>query len=298
MINATPELLVNTHDGCGENPIYDEKRNLFYWCDIPDAEIYEWNPQTKTHRLIYKGKEECGAFTLQEDGKLLMLLTGNAGILDPETGKLTLFRAKINSKTGRFNDCIAKPDGTLFSGTVDWKHQIHGALFDIDAHLKSIKICDGTACSNGMAYTPDMKGLYWTDSTSKIVFLFDFDEKTGLSNRREWLRTPDVTPDGLTIDLDGNLWIAFYDGGFIRHYSSKGELIQQVDIPSKNVTSCIFGGENYDELYITTAGGKVGDESTTGGLFRLKCEVGGKPEFRTTIGLKESLPTNSLLPWG
>jgi sugar lactone lactonase YvrE len=286
MITATPELLVNTHDGCGENPLYDEKRGLFYWCDIPDAEFYEWNPKTRTHRLIYKGTEECGAFTLQEDGKFLMLLTGNAGILDPVTGVFTPLAAEITSNTGRFNDCIAKPDGGVISGTADWVTKIRGALFDMDVNLKATKICEGTACSNGLGFTPKLDGVYWSDSTAKTVYYFDYDQQTGLSNRKAWLVTPDFTPDGLTVDLNGNLWIAFYDGGFIRHYSSEGELIQQIDVPSKHVTSCIFGGDNYDELYITSAGGKEGDDSTTGGLFRLKCEVGGKPEFRTKIGLK------------
>lgn len=278
-----PELLANTGDRCGENPLWDDARGVFFWCDIPDGEIYEYNPRTKSHRLVHKGAE-CGAFTLQYDGNLLLLYVGSAAILNPETGALKHLRDGVVFDTERFNDCIAKPDGSLFAGTVDWSQGKRGGLFDLDLKLESKRITTGTACSNGMAFTPNLQGLYWADSTAKTVYLFDFDEENGLSNRRAWLHTPDFTPDGLTIDKDGNLWITYFDGGFLRHYDADANLVRQVDVPAKHVTSCIFGGQNLDELYITTAGGKAGEISPSGGLYRLACEVGGKREFRTRIG--------------
>lgn len=279
----TPELLVNTHDSTGENPLWDAKRGVLYWCDIPHGEIYEYNPTTGAHRCLHKG-QECGAFSLQSDGNLLLLYSGTAGLLNPVTGELTHLKSDIVSDTGRFNDCLADPKGRLFAGTVDWEKKTRGALFRLDHELNATKICDGTACSNGMAFTPDLNHLYWTDSTAKTVYLFDYDAETGeLSNRRVWLSTPDMTPDGLTIDRDGNLWIAFYDKGCIRHYSAQAELLKHVDVASKHVTSCYFGGANRDELYITTAGGKDGADDTTGALFRLKVPVGAGQEFESKI---------------
>jgi D-xylonolactonase len=280
-----PELLVNEHCGCGENPLYDDERHILYWCDIPAGKIFALDLASGKHKTIYADRE-IGAFTLQNDGKLLLLWSGDAGLLDPISGEVTPLKSGIVSDTGRFNDCIADPHGRVFTGTVDWETQIKGGLFRLDTDLNATPICAGTACANGLAFTPDMRGLYWSDSTAKTVYLFDYDEtSSALSNRRAWLETAGLTPDGLTIDADGNLWIAFFDGGFLRHYDSKAQLISEVDIPSRNVTSCIFGGPDLKDLYITTAGGKADSQTTDGALFRLRVEVGGRKEFRSQIAI-------------
>jgi D-xylonolactonase len=198
-----PELLANEHCGCGENPLWDDARGVLYWCDIPPGKIYQWKPDG-SHRTVADLGRECGAFTLQENGDLLLFFSGAASILNPQTGALTPLQSGIVHDTGRFNDCIATPDGRIFAGTVDWEKQTRGGLFGLDLQLNAHEITRGTACSNGMAWTPDNRGLYWSDSTAKTVYLFDYDAHSGtLSNQRAWLETPDFTPDGLTIDRDG-----------------------------------------------------------------------------------------------
>lgn len=279
-----PEIIVNEHCECGENPLYDEARGVLYWCDIPPGKIWALDVQSGAHRLIYQGAE-CGAFTLQSDGNLLIFPGRDAQILDVQSGTTSLLRSDVVSDTGRFNDCIVAPDGRIFAGTVDWEQQIRGGLFDLGFDLESTRICSGTACSNGLAWTPDLKGLYWADSSAKTVSLFDYDAESGsLSNQRIWLHTPGFTPDGLTIDTQGNLWIAFYGGACVRHYDSQAQLIGQADLPAPNITSCIFGGPDFADLYITSAsqGGK--DHPVAGALFRIRPEVGGKAEFRSNIG--------------
>ena len=280
-----PQLLVNEHCRCGENPLYDEARDVLYWCDIPAGRIFALDVKSDAHRTVYQG-EECGAFTLQEDGTLLLLLHGEAALLDPDSGHLTPLENDIVCETGRFNDCIADPRGRVFAGTMGANNQKNGALFALDADLNAVEICAGTGCSNGLAFTPELRGLYWADSTAKTVYRFDYDERSGaLSNRREWLQTPDLVPDGLTVDASGNLWIAFYDGGFLRFYDANANLIEEVDIASKHVTSCVFGGANFEHLFVTTAGGKEGDDSLDGALFRLTPPIGGRAEFRSKIAL-------------
>ncbi len=289
--DLNPEILVNEHCGCGENPLYDEARGTLYWCDIPAGKVFALDVQSGAHRLVHQGAE-MGAFTLQSDGNLLIFPGHDALILNPQNGETTPLKTEIVSDTGRFNDCIAAPDGRIFAGTVDWDQKRRGALFDLGFGLEATKICSGTACSNGIAFTPDLRGLYWADSTAKTVYLFDYDAQNGaLSNRRAFLQTPDLTPDdltpdGLTIDRDGDLWIAFYDGGCVRHYDARARLVAQVDLPTKNITSCIFGGPNFADLFITSAGGKADDDSPAGALFRITPEVGGKAEFRSTVNLK------------
>jgi D-xylonolactonase len=286
MTDLNPEMLVNEHCGTGENPLWDDERGLLYWCDIPGGKIFALDLASGNHRTIHDGAgKECGAFTLQNDGKLLLLFTGEAALLDPDSGELTpIVRPNIVNDTGRFNDCIADPMGRIFAGTVDWDLKVRGALFRLDFNLDSTLIYSGTACANGYGFTPNLKGLYWADTTAKTVYLFDYERETGeLSNRRVWLHTPDLSPDGLTVDAAGNLWIAFYDGGFVRHYNDSAQMLVEVDIPVKNVTSCIFGGENLDQLFITTAGGKPDDDSLAGALFRIRPEIGGPKRFRSKI---------------
>lgn len=278
-----PELLANEHNGCGENPLWDDERGVLFWCDIPAGKIFEWKPDG-SHRTVAELGRECGAFTLQENGDLLLLFSGDAALLNPQTGALTPLKNGIVDDTGRFNDCIAAPDGRVFAGTVDWETQTRGGLFHLHHDLRSHEVLRGTACSNGLAWTPQLDGLYWADSTAKTVSLFDFNAQLGeLSSRRIWLETPGLTPDGLTIDRDGNLWITFFDGPFVRHYSPQAELLQQIEIPAKHVTSCVFGGADLKELFVTTAGGKAGAENLDGALFRLRPEVGGNREFRSRI---------------
>lgn len=281
-----PELLVNEHFLCGENPLYDDARGLLYWCDIPPGKIFALDVKTDDYKLIYhddKGRE-IGAFTLQEDGKLLVLFAGESGLLDPQTGVLTPHKTGIVSDTGRFNDCLPDPQGRVISGTVDWEQHSRGGLYQLGTDLTATLIQNGTDCSNGLAFTPDQKGLYWADSQAKTVTLFDYDVETGaITNGRLWLETPGMVPDGLTIDANGCLWIAFYHGNCIRHYDPQANLIEQVDLPVEHVTSCGFGGENWDELYITTAAVKPGAGGQEGGLFRLKLPVGAGKEFRSKV---------------
>jgi D-xylonolactonase len=229
--NYQPEILVNEHCECGENPLYDEARGILYWCDIPAGKVFALDVQSGAHRLVHQGAE-MGAFTLQSDGNLLIFPGNDALILNVESGEATPVKTEVVSDTGRFNDCIVAPDSRIFAGTVDWEKQTRGALFDLGFDLSARSICSGTACSNGMAFTPDLRGLYWSDSTAKTIYLFDYDAKSGaLSNRRAWLHTPETTPDGLTIDSDGNLWIAFFGGACVRHYDANASLLQQVDLP-------------------------------------------------------------------
>ena len=278
-----PELLVNEHCSCAENPLWDDARGVLYWCDIDDGEVYEWNAISGEHRLIFQGPE-MGAFTLQSDGSLLLLFTGSAARLDPETGEIIVLKENIVSNTGRFNDCIATPLGDIYAGTVDWETHTRGGLFHLSLAGEATEICSGTGCSNGLGWTPDGTGLYWADTDAKKVYLFDYDRQSGLvSNRREWLHTPTLAPDGLTTDSQGGVWICYYGGGCLRHYAPDATLIQQIEFPVPYVTSCIFGGADRDELFVTTARGNPDSQTLDGAVFRLKPIANGLTEHRSNV---------------
>lgn len=280
------ELLVNEHNSCGENPLWDERRELLFWCDIGPGKIWAFDPQADSHRLVVDLEKECGAFTLQEDGHILLLFNASAALLNPDSGQISELDAAFVEASGRFNDCIADPTGRVFAGTVDWEKKTRGGLFRVDLNGQTEEFCRGTACSNGLGFSPDLTQLFWADSTAKSVFLWDYDAQSGaLSNRKIWLHTPDLTPDGLTVDSAGEVWIAFFDGPFVRRYDSNAVLKEQIEVPARSVTSCIFGGADLSELYITTGGGKIGDNSDSGALFRLQTDARGQKRFRSRVGL-------------
>lgn len=282
--DTQPEIVVNEHCVCGENPLYDESRGILYWCDIDPGKIWALDTRSGAHRLIYQGAE-CGAFTLQSDGNLLLLPGHDALILDVQSGKTTPVKSGIVSDTGRFNDCIVDPRGRIFAGTVDWEQQNRGGLFSLGLYLEAQRICGGTACSNGMAWTPDGTGLYWADTSGGTIYRFDYDAQSGaLSNQREWLHTPEAA-DGLTIDAAGNLWIAMYNGGCVEHYDANAQRLGRVDLPVPNVTSCIFGGPEFADLYITSAAQSAKENPLAGALFRIRPEIGGQDEFRSRVGI-------------
>ncbi|RYX83800.1 SMP-30/gluconolactonase/LRE family protein [bacterium] len=283
----TPEFLVGEHNGTGENPLWDEQRGLLFWCNIPKGQIFSFDPKTNSHKLIVELGQECGAFSLEESGNLLLLFTGDAALLNPETGEVTPIKNGFLGDTGRFNDCISTPNGSVFAGTVDWEKRTRGGLFHLHAGFENHKIVGGTECSNGLGWTADKLGLYWADSPARKTWRFDFDPETNeLSNQTLWLHTPDCVPDGLTTDSDGHVWIAFFDGAFIRRYDSGANFIEQIDFPAKHVTSCIFGGEDMTELYVTTGGGKDDDapDNPNGALYRLKTNSQGMKEYRSNLG--------------
>ncbi len=281
------EILANEHNGCGENPLWDERREVLFWCDIPGGKIFAFDPKTNSHRLVADLNRECGAFTLEESGDLLLLFVGDAALLDPDSGEVRPLKNGFLLDTERFNDCITAPDGTVFAGTVDWTQKTRGGLFHFHAGFDNHRITGGSACSNGLGWTSDGRGLYWVDSTSRKTWLFEFDPQTSeVGEGREWLHTPENTPDGMTTDQEGGVWLTFFDGPFVRHYDQNAKLLEQIDLPSKHVTSCIFGGESLDELYITTGGGNPDDEADnpSGALYRFKTGARGMREFRSKMG--------------
>ena len=132
--------------------------------------------------------------------------------------------------------------------------------------------------------------LYHTDSTKRLITVFAYDRATGgLSNREVFVRTPDDggIPDGMTVDANGDVWSARWDGSALYRYSPAGEELARITFPAKKVSSIAFGGPDYDDAYVTTAGGQ--DRATegpgAGALFRVRLGVRGVPEFRSRIGL-------------
>ena len=160
-----------------------------------------------------------------------------------------------------------------------------GSLFVLDADLSVRTMADNVSISNGLAWSADGHTLYYIDTPTCRVDAFDFDPDTGnISNRRTVLRIPDGMgyPDGMSIDEEDMLWIAFWDGWGVRRWDPRtGKELARIEVPAARTTACCFGGENVDQLFITSARTGLSDadlaqQPHAGGLFQVDVGVRGR----------------------
>jgi len=163
--------------------------------------------------------------------------------------------------------------------------------YRLDCDGKLAKLLDGIGCSNGMGFTLDRKQMYYTDSTRHEIYIFDYDRKSGaLTNQRVFVRTPEDegVPDGMTVDAEGHIWTAKWGGWCMVRYTPDGKEERRVKFPASAVSSVIFGGGGYTDIYVTTANGnkKETEGAGAGALFRVRLGIKGLPEFPSRILLK------------
>lgn len=284
-----PEPIADYRCVTGEGPLWHPGERRVYWVDIPRGRLFRYDPATGGHEQVYEGEWAIGGFTIQADGALLLFRAGGAIELWRDGAITPVIEEIPAERDTRFNDVIADPMGRVFCGTMATAERA-GRLYRLDPDGTLTEVLDGVGVSNGLGFTPDRTGLYYTDSTERVISLFDYDEGSGaIANRRVFVRTPDDEgmPDGLTVDAEGYVWSARWDGGCLVRYAPDGTEDRRIAFPAKKVSSAIFGGEEYADLYVTTAGGdrKETDGPDAGALFRLRPGVRGVPEFVSRIGL-------------
>ncbi len=284
------EVEVIADYGCevGENPLWHPIEKRLYWCDITTGRIFRYDPSTRQHQLFYQG-DVVGGFTIQADGALLLFMARGAVKLWHNNRLTTVIDEIPDERDSRFNDVIADRQGRVFCGTMAAGPR-PGRLYRLDPSSQLTLLLEGIGCPNGLGFTPDRKGIYFTDSFAHTIYLFDYDEHHGaLSNQRVFARVPpeEGLPDGMTVDSQGHIWSARWDGSAIVRHTPQGKEDLRVPIPAKKASSVIFGGEDYTDLYVTSAGGenKAVEGAAAGALFRLRPGVSGVPEFFSRIGL-------------
>lgn len=286
-----PELIADYNCKTGEGPLWHPDEKRLYWVDIPNGRLFRYDPATGQHEMCHEGRP-IGGFTLQADGALLLFRDKGAVQLWRD-GALETVIDEIPAERGtRFNDVIADPAGRVFCGTMPTPERA-GRLYRLDVDGTLTEVVDGVGVSNGLGFTPDRRGMYYTDTTQHVIYLYDYDAATGaLSNRRDFVRVPQVEgeghPDGMTVDAEGYVWGARWDGSCLVRYTPAGVEVQRAFFPAKKVSCVSFGGDDYGDMYVTTANrqGKALEGPGAGALFRLRLPgVKGVPEFRSRIGL-------------
>lgn len=274
----------------GEGPLYHPKENAVYWTDIPNGRLFRYDLTTQEHHPIEIGRQ-VGGFTLQADGALLLFLDKGAIALWRPGKRLEYLVEEIIDETStRFNDVIADPEGRVFCGTMPTAER-RGRLYRMELDGTLVKVLDNIGCSNGMGFTPDRRLFYYTDSADRFIYRFSYNRESGVLNKKKLFIATEPgggVPDGMTVDAEGTLWSARWDGACLVRYDSAGRELGRIPFPAQKVSSVVFGGENYDQMFVTTAGGhlKDTDGAQAGTLFRLTVAgVKGVPEFESQIGL-------------
>ena len=284
------ELVVERQDLLGEGPSWDAALQQLYWIDILGKRLYRYRPQVEEPVKIVDLPSMPGCVTPRQKGGVALALQDGYAILDLQTGLLQkLTDPEAGCPDNRFNDGKCDPRGRFLAGTMSLVGKDHqGSLYSLSPAGKVETLLTGVSISNGLAWSPDQHTLYYIDTPTRQVMAYDYDLETGAMARPHLaFETPAEAgyPDGMTADREGNLWVAMWQGAKVMRWDPlAGKVIEIIPVPALNVTSCVFGGPDLRDLYITSARQDMTPEQIdeyplTGSLFCLRNAADGAQTF-------------------
>ena len=280
------ECVADVHAVLGEGPVWVEREAALYWVDIKGRKIFRIDGEGE--RLEWPTPFRIGSIAPRASGGFIAGTDEGIAEIDLNAGRFNiLHHPEAHLPDNRFNDGKVDRSGRFWAGTMDdtEKHST-GTLYRIEPDLRAARIDDAYKVTNGPAFSPAGDIMYHNDSGRQVTYAFDLDGDGNASNRRVFAQYDkgDGYPDGMTVDAEGCLWIAFWDGWCVRRYSPAGECIGKLGVPVSKPTSCAFGGPGLDQLYITSASiglgeGDRADQPQAGGLFVAAPGVTGLAEL-------------------
>jgi sugar lactone lactonase YvrE len=279
------ELVLDCGLDLGEGPIWDDERQHLLFVDIMQGDVHAFDPATGGHRVVNVGRP-VGAVALTTRGDWVLAAGRGFHRADPVTGRSELI-VEVEPETmgTRMNDGCVDPSGRFWAGTMSLERQRErGALYRLDPGGAAPRILSPVTTSNGIDWSPDGRLMYYVDTGTKRIDVFDFDAAAGLPrDRRPFVdfAGDQGRPDGLIVDAEGAIWVALWEGGAVRRYSPAGRLDRVVEVPAALTTKCAFGGPALTDLYVTTASRGMDDAARraqphAGGLFRLRAAGRGQ----------------------
>jgi sugar lactone lactonase YvrE len=278
------ERLIHLNNRLGEGPVWNVSEHALYWVDIEGNCFYRYHPATGAQERFDVG-QPIGVLRFRKSGGLVMALRDGLAFWDARTQALKFIANPEPGKpNARFNDGAVDRLGRFWAGTI--APGATSALYRLDPDHSVHTMETGITVSNGIGWSPDNRTMYYCDSRIHMIYAYDFDLASGtITNRRAFVHTPDdpSMPDGLTVDSEGFVWCARWGGWKVVRYDPAGKVEREIRLPVEYPTSCAFGGEALDELYITSAWTRLSEaqrkeQPDAGDIFRLKTNVKGLPE--------------------
>lgn len=273
----------------GEGTCWDPAAQALWWIDIYARRIHRYHPATGA-TATFETPDYPGCLAVRAKGGLVLTMTGGFHFFDPTTGRFDpIVDPEADLADTRFNDGKADRQGRFWSGTMfeapGKEPRKIASLYRLDPDLSCHRMVEGIGCSNGLAWSPDSRTMYFTDSHTPLVWAWDFDPAGGaIANRRVFvdLAVMDGIGDGATVDSDGCYWLTVPFKGKLMRYDPSGQLMQTIDMPVDLPTCCEFGGKNLDILYVTSATlrrtpEQLKGQPLAGGLFALDVGAKGLP---------------------
>lgn len=274
----------------GESPLWSVERQTLYWVDINRGMIHAWRPDSGEPPETFTLDEKVGCIALCATGLLAATSSGIERLSLPfgSRGERLVDNPEWRPRGNRFNDGRCDAAGRLWVGTIAVDEASPTAALYCLAQGELVCRRSGIGISNGLAFSPDRRWLYHTDSLTRRILRYPFDVATGAIGEPEaWvdleaLGLPGV-PDGAAVDEQGHYWSALYGGGRLVRFSPQGELVASVELPCPHPTMVAFGGPELRTLYVTTATQHLDDEGkarwpSAGSLLRMPAPVAGLSE--------------------
>jgi sugar lactone lactonase YvrE len=295
---AAIQVVADYGNLCGEGPLWDDQTQVLYWTDIDGKKVYRFIWNERRHELLFDGFQVNG-WCMQQTGGFVVTNSNGIWLWSPGS-KPALVASEADGKECVLNDCIADPEGRVYSGSYHYNPTGNAEpsyLFCADADGSVHVVDEGIQFSNGLAFSPDCSTLYFSDTVARCIYTYDWHRESGhLTGRRVFVRLPreEGFPDGLTVDREGYLWCAHWFGACLTRYDPDGKRERQVLIPAAQTSSLAFGGPDLDVIFVTSAGknnmlpmaplGYNPDRVYVGGrLYKMNSDVQGRKEYRSRI---------------
>ncbi len=295
MSSYSVECVVQNHDQLGETPLWCDRTQKLWWLDIEKPKLQSFDPTTGAHTALPQPGTFLGSLALTKTDDLLVAIDLELQHLDVATNTLTPLAEIESGLDNRLNDGRVDRNGRLWIGTMDNEYnRPNGALYCVAPDGTFRKAMGDVKVSNGMAFSPDDKTFYFTDTRRHLTWAFDYDIDDGaLTNQRlfaDYTETGE-RPDGACVDVDGCLWNAFFAGACLVRYRPDGTIDRKIPMPVTNPTCICFGGNDLKTLYVTTAAKFLSEdqlkaEPLAGSLFAIEGLGQGLPEHRFGSELK------------
>jgi len=276
LADSGPSCVADVHAVLGEGPVWVAREAALYWLDIKGRKVFRLD---ESQRLTeWQTPLRVGSIAPRRQGGFIAGTEDGIAAIDLDNNRFELLANPEERLPGnRFNDGKVDRQGRFWAGTMDDEEkQASGTLYRVNSGLDVTAVDHGYRVTNGPAFSPDGAIMYHNDSARQITYRFEVDRDGFLGERGIFLQfnEGDGYPDGLTVDSEGCLWIAFWDGWCLRRYSPQGEWLETVKVPVARPTSCAFGGRDLDRLYVTSASIGLDEQAremqpNAGGLFML-----------------------------